>query len=1161
MKTDKLLQLIQQKKVMRSGGALPLPKHQWLNSEVMSQAGPTQAKANAINLANAISPINALARSINNTVYSPKNRPTVDFIDKRVYDPVVKGKKLEETRRHSLEGVKREELNKMINQAKLVGTDPATLITTAIWESNMGKTDPNLVHDLHQGTPTVEGLDDFSARANMAAQALNRQLNIGKRLYPGQPFYKQMQAFQGYGPLYPHTEKRYYKHNNQAFFGIPVTKENPLRTNVIFPYGKTIENFRDSVVIPTLEQYGIKYKEKGGSLHKYEPGGEDNIIGVRGPNDGIKLPVDPATGNPVINLKGVEIVGEKANKFPWAKSNGTFLANFKGTTLDEEADAERKTKLHNEFVKNQQEEDQKKYGVEAWKTGKTIEQLKDEENEKWNNYYKFQNRLWELEEDPSKWNINDWKNYGIKEGDASAEGFSNPLNWPGLALTGLGAWEVGAPILGAVNSGLSVPLSTVATFGNSAAMPWLTGNTVLGAYGASQIPGNLRRGEYGWAALNSLPFTGPLLGAGFRGAKNLYNTVATGESILPIAWKSPAVGLSKEASANMFKTILSSDKLTDAERALVLEYQYSSRPFTGRDWVVNQDKRDALNKIIAKYNMNVGDDAIATRMFNPENESLGAIIQGKNLNFGDRPTSFSIGARGRYGSGATDRIVIPNRYLKQMGNNFMVNEYGPVSEKTIKMLPANEQEIAQNAGIYYFGKQFNDLPRPLGIEQEREIIGTGLNFNQIGKVKNDVGGYDWIVKPANKRDGGWRGHYAEGGSLPKHQLTGSVSAQLINQALGQNQIKRDATATRNYAQEQKVAANTKKVAPRNDATIAPKGSVRSYVQKAADYMSHAGDPKVDANGNVTYAGTPFDPLMKYVGAPILQSGINLANTFMGDRPVRNDEDVANLGWDIANVLPFVGDATSSYKNAISGIDKSYIKDLMYSLPKGKLPTYKNAVRWQPATVPESLLQAGNTLTDEQKALTGSWYSYEHPTPVTQDDFNYALGFYHDSRPGPGTYAINRLSDRQIANLESIMPSSAKGMSGKGSSKAISDWHMPGELIIPENLRTPANEKYITFTKNVGDYLPEYIGLGQDASKPYKRLQLGNYINAILSSDYQPIMNIPRKYFPYKQGGSANELTSEKAAEMLQDGTAHGKPLTPAQKRYFGYIANKNKRNG
>lgn len=225
--------------------------------------------------------------------------------------------------------------------------------------------------------------------------------------------------------------------------------------------------------------------------------------------------------------------------------------------------------------------------------------------------------------------------------------------------------------------------------------------------------------------------------------KKLYNTIATGESILPVAWKSPAVGLSEKASENMFKNITNSANLTDAERAIVADYQYSSRPYTGRNGNVDPIKKQAITDIVKKYAINVGDDAIATRMFNPENNSLGATLENSRLNFGDRPTSFTVGAKGRYGSGATDRLVIPNRYLKKMGNNFVKNTYEPLSEDALKLV-GNIRDWAAEIGV-----------DPAMLGKEKEIIGSGLDFKRIGKVKNDVGGYDWIVKPySSKKNGG-----------------------------------------------------------------------------------------------------------------------------------------------------------------------------------------------------------------------------------------------------------------------------------------------------------------------------------------------------------------------------------------------------------------------
>ena len=48
------------------------------------------------------------------------------------------------------------------------------------------------------------------------------------------------------------------------------------------------------------------------------------------------------------------------------------------------------------------------------------------------------------------------------------------------------------------------------------------------------------------------------------------------------------------------------------------------------------------------------------------------------------------------------------------------------------------------------------------------------------------------------------------------------------------------------------------------------------------------------------------------------------------------------------------------------------------------------------------------------------------------------------------------------------------------------------------------------------------------------------------------------FYANKYGGS---LSPAKAHEMLKDGTAHGKPLTDKQKRYFGYIYGSSKKHG
>ena len=228
--------------------------------------------------------------------------------------------------------------------------------------------------------------------------------------------------------------------------------------------------------------------------------------------------------------------------------------------------------------------------------------------------------------------------------------------------------------------------------------------------------------------------------------KEYYNNIARGESILPFAWKSPAVDLSQEASDAMFKGLSNTNNLTDAERALLTDYQHNSTLYTGRYGNVDEAKRQALNNIINSNDLNINNNAIFTRRFNPNNNSIGAAIQNNRLNFGDRPTSFSAGVGSpTYGSGTTDRLVIPNRYAKKMGRNFLANQYDQLPENAINLVDEPVRNFASSIGT-------NDN---IFINKEREVIGTGLNFKKIGKVKNDIGGYDWIVKPLER--------YADGG--------------------------------------------------------------------------------------------------------------------------------------------------------------------------------------------------------------------------------------------------------------------------------------------------------------------------------------------------------------------------------------------------------------
>lgn len=319
-----------------------------------------------------------------------------------------------------------------------------------------------------------------------------------------------------------------------------------------------------------------------------------------------------------------------------------------------------------------------------------------------------------------------------------------------------------APAIAAAGPSVLSALNAPAVVG-STTLPGVTaGNAIglgMGAYGAYSLGKDIDTGYYSSDAPTSdkvvrgletglnllgapgaLEATGMALSKATKPIRSAYNTVATGESFLPAAWKSPAVGLTQSVSDDMFRSLANSGKLTPEERALVLEYQHGSRNFTGRGLhKVDQEKRQALNNIINKYKAEIGDDVVLTRMFSDRPDALGATLENGRLNFGDRPTSFTAGVQPPGYGTSVNRVVIPRRYSKQIGDKFLVNQYDTPSEDVLRYLDDDAKDWAS-----WLGTNAN-------VEQERELIGTGLDFKQMGKVKNDIGGYDLVVKPRNSK--------------------------------------------------------------------------------------------------------------------------------------------------------------------------------------------------------------------------------------------------------------------------------------------------------------------------------------------------------------------------------------------------------------------------
>lgn len=334
-----------------------------------------------------------------------------------------------------------------------------------------------------------------------------------------------------------------------------------------------------------------------------------------------------------------------------------------------------------------------------------------------------------------------------------ASGRAAPVDWLwATPIAGPAALEM----LGAA-SALEIPGMYGATLGNAA-------NAGFIGHGVYSLPNTAQawndaykegKGDYRDALektmWNTLDFAGLGEGAGLKSlaqdalqgtkaVKNAYNEVATGNSILPYAWKSPMKNMTAKNSENIFNNVLQSNKFTDAEKQIISEYANNSGPFTGRFGYVNEAKKAELQKVIDKAKVEFPNDIVLSRKINANNPDL-FNLENNVLNIGNRPTSFSVGigdTGSGFGSSAKDRIVLSGKNAKKIENNFLKNTYENPSQEYLQSL--NPQEHP-----YGFLEAMNN--RSL----EKELIGSGFDLKKVGKVKNELGGHDYIMKPIKSK--------------------------------------------------------------------------------------------------------------------------------------------------------------------------------------------------------------------------------------------------------------------------------------------------------------------------------------------------------------------------------------------------------------------------
>jgi len=148
----------------------------------------------------------------------------------------------------------KELIEAIIAHAKANNIDPKVALAIAYQETKIGITDDNIGHNLLR--PSQQWLDneesgvykkrvdrDASQLIDGIKQKFDYANQLGKKT-----LVDSIQTYNGLGKLYPSTEASYHGGNSKAFYGIPVTKDNPIDLNKNPVYGKSIKSIGDSII-------------------------------------------------------------------------------------------------------------------------------------------------------------------------------------------------------------------------------------------------------------------------------------------------------------------------------------------------------------------------------------------------------------------------------------------------------------------------------------------------------------------------------------------------------------------------------------------------------------------------------------------------------------------------------------------------------------------------------------------------------------------------------------------------------------------------------------------------------------------------------------------------------------------------------------------------
>jgi hypothetical protein len=199
----------------------------------------------------------------------------------------------------------------IIKTSKNAKQDPYTMLAIALQETLLGKNDNNLGHIKDPMSDSMP--EDYIYFFQNKQDELRNNEDFD---YDNLSELLKIQAYNGLGTVYPHTEEDYHGHAMDYIYGVPLTgeginmKENPL-------YGKRIIDLRDNVL---KNNEAIKFL-----VDKYynEDGGETDLYKVY--SDFINGVYDDT--NDYIRAEGIY---DKLNRVHYkeAKESGMSIPNY-----------------------------------------------------------------------------------------------------------------------------------------------------------------------------------------------------------------------------------------------------------------------------------------------------------------------------------------------------------------------------------------------------------------------------------------------------------------------------------------------------------------------------------------------------------------------------------------------------------------------------------------------------------------------------------------------------------------------------------------------------------------------------------------------------------------------------------------------------------------